>query len=166
MKGNQTHKRFIHNCATVAIACDVGNHRPSSFQDFLLPSLGAINFHQQLDIHLNWPKFALTLNRLGIFHRPLIREILKRRAQFEAYNGYDSLECLVMEKLANTDVHHILSDLKRAMDKYMHLLACADNDIIIPMMFKIDTKSKKLLRFTDNHIVVVNSLPHHDNQLL
>lgn len=125
-----------------------------------------MNFHQQLDFNLNWPKFALTLLNLGIRHQPLITEILKRRSQFRTYHGFDALECLEMEKIINVNVQHLVPDLKHAIGKHMQLLVCADDSIVVPMLVKIDTHSKKLLAFEDDSITSINSMSCCDDQLL
>lgn len=166
LKARQTHKRFVYNCVSISIACDIGDYRPPSFHSFFLPLLNKMNFHQQFDFHLNWPTFALTLCNLGIHHRPLINEILKRRSQFETYQGFDILECSEMERLLNVNVQHLLPDLKRAIGKYMRLLVCTDIGHIVPMLVKIDSHSKKLLPFGDNKIITMNSKPYQDKQLL
>lgn len=125
-----------------------------------------MNFHQQFDFHLNWPKFALTLLSLGIRHRPLIHEILKRKFQFKTYNGFDALECLEVEQMINVNVQHLLPDMKHAMGKHMRLLACTDDSIVVPMLVKINTHSKKLLPFEDDGITSMNSMPCSDDHLL
>ncbi|XP_055300609.1 uncharacterized protein LOC129567524 isoform X2 [Sitodiplosis mosellana] len=95
-------ENFVRNSMKICIACDVANYRPPLFED-LLPTLATMNFHQQLDIRLNWPKFALRLNSLGIYHEPLIQEILKRRSYFESFDksSMQDLENLHMNKLVN-----------------------------------------------------------------
>lgn len=125
-----------------------------------------MNFHQQFDFHLNWPKFALTLLNLGVHHQPLINEILKRRSQFQAHHGFDALECLEMERMINVNVQHLLPDMKHAIGKHMRLLTCADNSIVVPMLVKIDTVSKKLLPFEDDNTTSINSMSCPDDQLL
>lgn len=166
LKDNQKHKDFVHNCALIAIACDIGNYKSPLFYDFLLPLLSATNFHQQLDFHLNWPKLALTLLNLGIRHQPLINEILKRRSQFQTQQGFDALECLEMERMINVDVQHLLPDIKNAMGKHIRFCACSDDGIVVPMLVKIDTHSKKLLSFEGDKNVSMNSWHCHDGQLL
>lgn len=170
LKETRTHKRFVYNCATISIACDIANYRPAVFHEFLLPLLSAMNFHQQFDFHLNWPKFALTLQNLGIQHRPLINEIFKRRPQFVTYHGFDVLECLEMERLLNANIQHLLPQLKHAIGEYVRLLVSTDNDgIIIPLLLKIDIHSKKLIPFGDGSVILMNSMnsiPCRDNQLL
>lgn len=166
LKDNQKHEHFVFNCASIAVACDIGNYKPPLFYGFLLPLLSVMNFHQQLDFHLNWPKLALTLLNLGVRHRPLINEILKRRVQFQTYYGFDSLECLEMERMINVNVQHVLPDMKHAIGKHMRLLVCADDSIVVPMLVKIDTHSKKLLPFEDDNISSINSMSCPDDQLL
>lgn len=167
LKENRRHKRFVHNCASIAIACDIGNYKPPLFHDFLLPLLGAMNFQQQFDFHLNWPKFALTLHNLGVHQQPLVNEIFKRRSQFETCQGFELLECLEMERVLNVNnIQHLLPDMKHAIGKHMRLLACTDNGIFVPMLIKIDTHSKMLLPFVDDEVISIHSMPCHDNQLM
>lgn len=160
-------ERFIYKCASISIACDIGHYRPPLFYDFLLPSLRSINLHQQFDIRLNWPKFALTLYNLGIHQQPLTNEILKRRSKFETYEDFDAFECHEMEQLLNTNIQYLISDFKRAIGKHMRLLVCTDDDIVVPMLVKIDIHSKKLVPFGDDKINSINSMPCDDeNQYL
>lgn len=127
-----------------------------------------MNFHQQFDLRLNWPTFALRLQNLGIHHRPLINEILKRRDQFQSYENFDILEWSEMERLLNVNIQqNLLPKLKSAIGKQMQLLACTDSDIIVPMLLKIDTHSRKLLPFADDFkIASLRSLTSNDNQIL
>lgn len=166
IKENRTHKRFVHSCVSISVACDIGNYKPPLFYDFLFPLLGAMNFQHQFDFHLNWPKFALTLHNLGIHNQPLINEILKRRSQFDTYHGFDLLECLELERVLNVNMQYLLPDMKHAIGKYMRLLVCTDHGIIVPMLIRIDIHSKKLLPFKNDKIISVNSKPVHDNELL
>lgn len=166
LKDNRKHEHFVYNCASIAIACDIGNYKPPSFHDFLFPLLSAMNFHQQFDFHLNWPKFALTLLNHGIHHQPLINEIFKRRSQFQTHQGFDVLECFEMERMLNVNVQHLLPYIKNVIGKHMRLLVCIDKDILVPMIVKIDTHSKKLLPFENNEMISINSIPYRNNQLL
>lgn len=166
LKDDQKDGHYVYKCASISIACDIGNYRPPLFHDFLLPLLSSMNFHQQLDFHLHWPKFALTLLNLGIHHQPLINEIFKRRSQFQTYYGFDLLECLEMQRMLNVNVEHLLPDMKRAIGKYMRLLVCIDNGVVVPMLIKIDIHSKKLLPVENDKLISMNSMPCQDDQLL
>lgn len=156
--------QFIYNCATIAIACDIGNHRPSLFYDFLFPLLRSMDFRQQFDIRINWPKFALTLYNLGIDPQPLTNELLKRRSRFETYDGFDTLECHAMERLLKANIRYLVSDFKRAIGgEYMRLLTSVDDDVIVPMLVKINIHSKELVSFRDDEeIHSISSMPCDD----
>lgn len=150
MKDLRRDEHFIHNCATISIACDIGHHRPSLFYDILVPLLQSIDFHQQLDIHLNWPKFALILHNLGAHQQQLVNEILKRRSQFETYDSFDALECHEMGQLTRANIQHLIADFKRAIGKQMRLIVYTDDGAVVPLLVKIDIHSKKLMAFDDD----------------
>lgn len=154
----------MYNCATLAFACDIGDYKPRQFYEFLFPLLSSMNFHQQLDFNLDWPKLALTLLNLGIHHQPLITEILKRRSQFQRYYGFEALECHEMEQMINVNVAHLMPDMRHAIDRHVRFLACVDSSLV-PMLVKIDIHSKVLLPFEDDNITI-NSISCPDNQLL
>lgn len=87
LKEVKCHTNLMHECISICIACDIGNYRPPLFDDCLYPLLSTMNFHQQFDIRLNWPKFALRLYRFGIYHKPLVNEILKQKSHFQSIDA-------------------------------------------------------------------------------
>lgn len=168
VKSETIKDNFLLNSISICIACDIANHRPPLFTDFLLPALATMNFHQQLDIKLDWPKFALRLNNFGIYHEPLIQEILKRRQQFELLDGssIQELEILQMEKLVNASVYNLLSDLRTNFGEYIRLLMRIDNDAIIPLLLKIDFHSKQLVPFEELETNSLCAVKCDENQCL
>lgn len=167
MKEEKKHTGFVHNCVSICIACDIGNHKPPLFGDYLYPLLASMNFHQQFDIRLNWPKFALRLHRLGIYHKPLINEIFKQKSQFDA-DGLADLESLQMEKLVNLkDIGSKLPDLKRILgENQLRLLVHADNGVVIPLLIKIDIHSKEFVSFGDGETNSLRSIRCDGDQCL
>lgn len=169
LKDEKYHTNFVHNCASICIACDIGNYKPPLFDEYLYPILNQMNFHQQFDIRLNWPKFALRLNRLGVYHKPLITEIFKQKSQFESIDldSIADLEALQLGKLVNADVHSKLSNLKRTLgENRLRLLVYADNGVIIPLLVKIDIHSKEFVPFENSETNSINSIRCDDNQCL
>lgn len=140
---------LTHNCIMMCITCDVADYRPPHFYDFLLPTLSTMNFHQQFDIKLNWPRFTLWLHRFGIHHQPLISGILKQKTHFDTIdaNSVDRIESLQMEKVVDASVHNLLPDLKSIVGDNLRLLVHTNNDIIIPLLLKIDVHSNKFVPF-------------------
>lgn len=162
-------ENFIQNCISICIACDVANHRPPLFEDFLRPTLATMNFHQQLDLRLNWPKFALRLNNVGIYDKQLIQAILRERQHFKRIDHVSSieeLEILQMEKLVNASVRDSLPHLKMIFGEKIRLLVQEDNDTIIPLLVKIDIHSKNFVPFGETEISSLSSIQCDDNQLL
>lgn len=161
-------ENFIRNCISICIACDLANHRPPLFEDFLRPTLATMNFHQQFDIRLNWPKFALRLNSVGIYHKPLIQAILRDRQHFKQIDvsSIEELEILQMEKLLNASLRCSLPDLKMIFGENIRLLVHEDNDTIIPLLVKIDIHSRKFVPFGETETNSLSSIQCDDNQLL
>lgn len=168
LKEEKIHTNFVHNCVSICIACDIGNHRPPLFDNYLYPLLTKMNFHQQFDIRLNWPKFAFRLYRIGIYHKPLISEIFKQKSHFEAISNANcvaDLEGIYMEKLVNADIRNELSNLKRILDENeLRLLVHADNGVVVPLLVKIDIHSKGFASFGDDETNSLNSIRCNDNQ--
>lgn len=169
MKEEKTRTHFVENCITICIACDIGNHRSTLFEDFLFPQLASMNFHQQFDMKLNWPKFALRLHRLGVCHKPLIDEILRRKSHFETTDAvsYAELEALQMEMLVNAEIRNILPDLKQNIgEDNVRLIVYAGNGVVIPLLVKIDIHSKEFVAFGDDETNSLNSIRCNENHCL
>lgn len=169
MKEEKSHTHFVDNCITICIACDISNHRPTLFEDFLFPQLASMNFHQQFDMKLNWPKFALRLHRLGVYHQRLINEILRRKSHCETIDAvcYAELEAIQMEKLVDAEIRTILQSLKQNVgEDHLRLIVYADNGLVIPLLLKIDIDSKEFVAFGDDETNSLNSIRFNENQCL
>lgn len=159
----------VHDCITLCIACDIANYKPPLFEEFLIPTLSNMNFHQQFDIKINWPKFALQLHRFGIYHHALIDAILKQKSDFQSIdrNSVAELETIKMEKLLCTQVGNSLEELKGLMEENrMQLLAHANNDMTIPIVVKIDVHSKQFVPFCSTETGSIYSYKCEQNQCL
>lgn len=126
-----------------------------------------MNFHQQFDIKLNWPKFALSLKRLGIEHKLLITEILKQRSRFKfTANSVQELEILEFERLTNAHVRDSLTDLKLNFEEYIGILVHTNDDTFIPLLVKIDLHSKSVVPFGETKTNSLSSIKCDDNHCL
>lgn len=126
-----------------------------------------MNFHQQFDIKLNWPKFALSLKRLGIEHKLLITEILEQRSRFKfTANSIQELETLEFEKLTNAHVGDSLTDLKLNFDEYIRILVHTNVGTFIPLLVKIDLHTKCVVPFGETKTNSLSSIKCDDNHCL
>lgn len=128
-----------------------------------------MNFHQQLDVRLNWPKFALRLHRFGIHHQLLIGEILKQRSHFETFDkdSIGVLECIEIERLVNANVQNLLPVFRQNIHENLsRLIVYAENGVIIPLLVKIDTHSRNLVSFGEKETNLLQSIQCNDNQCL
>lgn len=129
-----------------------------------------MNFHQQLDIKLNWPRFALVLQRFGIYHKQLIAAILKQKSQFQCIDkkSVADLEDLQMERLLRIPLDGIsLEGLKQIIgENQLRLLAYANNDVIIPIVVKIDLHSKMFASFQNTETESISTYRCDRNQCL
>lgn len=168
MKDTTVKENFVPNSVTICTACYVANYRPPIFEDNLFPALATMNFHQYLDQKLNWPKFALRLNNMGVYHKLLIQEILKQRQHFEPINesSFRELEILEMEKLINAPVCHFLPDLKAIFGEHIRLLVNVDRGGTVPLLVKIDIHSKNFVSFVESEAYLLSSIQCGDNQCL
>lgn len=163
------YKNHVHNIISICIACDIANHRPPLFNEFVCPTVANLNLHNQFDIRLNWPKFALRLHRLGIYHTLLINEILRQKSHFKTFDTQSvaELESLQMEKLVDAKISGWLPDFKESVgEKNLRLLVYAENGVIIPLLIKINIHSKTFAPFGNAETNSLNSIRCNDNQSL
>lgn len=160
---------FLQKCITVCIACQIGNYKPNLFEEYLAPTLANMNFHQQFDIKINWPKFALQLHHLGIYHKTLINAILQQKTVFQSVDkrGVAALEIIEMEKILRVPVGKSLEDLKRVVgENQIRLLVHSNFEAIIPIVFKMNVHSKHFASFRSLETESIHSYQCDQNQCL
>lgn len=160
---------FLQKCITVCIACQIGNYKPNLFEEYLAPTLANMNFHQQFDIKINWPKFALQLHHLGIYHKTLINAILQQKTVFQSVDKrrVAALEIIEMEKMLRVPVGKSLEDLKRVVgENQIRLLVHSNFDAVIPIVFKMNIHSKHFASFRSLETESIHSYQCDRNQCL
>lgn len=139
------------------------------FDDFLYHLLTTMNFHEHFDLTLNWPQFALTLNRLGVYNAPLIDAILMQRSRFGHFGEdcFAFLESLQKNRLVKAEFQNLLPDLNRiSHNNQFRLFVYGDNGVTIPLLVKINIRSRTFAPFEDDETNSIESIRCDDNHRL
>lgn len=119
--------------------------------------------HQIYDRKLNWPRFARKLQKLGIYHKELIDEILQQEIQCNDEESVADLEYL---RAINGHQNSMVDLRKILVDDQMRLFVYGDCGSCTKLLFKIDVHLREFVSLGHVDLSGANANHCDENQYL
>lgn len=168
---NLLEENAIEKIIAISKGCDIASYMPNSqirailldipFQDLV-----------RADEKMNWPRFAVLLNNIGVYHQPLIDAILKDENQFHYdntnLNNLKKLEALRAQGIRHDTLNNgLASDLRDIIGTHRLLESVRiDDNFAIQFLLKVNILTNSLTSFEKRDNMTLSHIERKRTEML